>query len=321
MLRTSLIFAILFAFALLSNLNASEQGTRFLRNPDVGPEQIAFVHANDIWLVSREGGNAFRLTSGQGEENHPAFSPDGQWIAFTGQYGGNSDVYVVSVKGGEPKRLTWHPGADIVQGWTPDGQIMFQSGRAGQPTRLWQFYQVSPEGGFPHPIALPQAYDGEMSADGKWIAYQEIGLWDPEWRNYRGGQAQPIGIVSTDNWERMIPPWEGERHLSPVWLDGVVYYISERDYAANVWSFNPKTKEHRQMTRHADFDVKSLGAGNGVLVYEQAGYLHVLNPSKGEPRRLVVDVARDMTWSRPRWEEISADSLQNAQLSPTGKRA
>ena len=321
MLRTSLIFALLFAFALLSNLNASEQGTRFLRNPDVGPEQIAFVHANDIWLVSREGGNAFRLTSGQGEENHPAFSPDGQWIAFTGQYGGNSDVYVVSVKGGEPKRLTWHPGADIVQGWTPDGQIMFQSGRAGQPTRLWQFYQVSPDGGFPHPIALPQAYDGEMSADGKWIAYQEIGLWDPEWRNYRGGQAQPIGIVSTDNWERMIPPWEGERHLSPVWLDGVVYYISERDYAANVWSFNPKTKEHRQMTRHADFDVKSLGAGNGVLVYEQAGYLHVLNPSNGEPRRLVVDVARDMTWSRPRWEEISADSLQNAQLSPTGKRA
>lgn len=321
MLRASLIFSLLFAFSISPDLNASEQGTRFLRNPDVGPEQIAFVHANDIWLVSRAGGNAFRLTSGQGEENHPAFSPDGQWIAFTGQYGGNSDVYVVSAKGGEPKRLTWHPGADIVQGWTPDGQIMFQSGRAGQPTRLWQFYQVSPEGGFPHPIALPQAYDGEMSADGKWIAYQEISLWDPEWRNYRGGQAQPIGIVSTDNWERMTPPWEGERHLSPVWLDGVVYYISERDYAANIWSFNPQTKEHRQMTRHADFDVKSLGAGNGVLVYEQAGYLHVLNPNNGDTRRLVVDVARDMTWSRPRWEEISADSLQNAQLSPTGKRA
>ncbi|MEM7457521.1 MAG: PDZ domain-containing protein [Planctomycetota bacterium] len=292
-----------------------------LRDPDVGPENIAFVHADDIWLVGREGGNAIRITAGEGRESDPVFSPDGKYIAFTGQYGGNSDVYVVEAGGGEPVQLTWHPGEDVVQGWTADGKIMFRSGRNGQPTRLWQFFTVPVEGGLPQPLAVPQSYHGEMSADGQWLAYQEIGLWDPEWRNYRGGQAQPVSIVSTSSYDRITPPWEGERHLAPVWLDGVVYYLSERDYAANVWSFNPANQEHRQHTTHADFDVKSIGAGHGVVVYEQAGYLHELNPATGEQRQLEVNIARDMNQARPRWEDVEAGDLRDARLSPTGKRA
>jgi tricorn protease len=199
---------------------AAAQGTRLLRDPDVGPNHIVFVHANDLWLVDRDGGDALRLTAGEGAETGPAFSPDGRWIAFTGEYGGNTDVFVVPATGGEPQRLTWHPGADVAQGWTPDGQLLFQSSRYGQPTRLWQFYTVPVSGGMPRPLALPQGYQGEMSADGDWLAYQEIGYWDPEWRNYRGGQAQPVSVVSTETWERRTPPWDGERQMAPVWMDG-----------------------------------------------------------------------------------------------------
>lgn len=297
------------------------QGTRLLRDPDVSKDKIVFVHANDLWTVDRSGGNAMRLTSDEGRESDPVFAPDGKSIAFTAQYAGNTDVYVVDANGGQPKRLTWHPGADVVQGWTPDGEILFQSGRRGQPTKLWQFYTIPVTGGFPKKLPLPQAFHGEMSADGKHIAYQEISFWDPEWRNYRGGQAQAINIVSTESWERTTPPWDGERHMAPVWLDGVVYYLSERDYAANVWSFNPETEEHRQLTKHADFDAKSIGAGDGVVVYEQAGYLHELDPKTGESKQLEINVARDLTFVRPRWEEVSARSIRDVRLSPTGKRA
>ncbi|KPK62235.1 MAG: protease [Gemmatimonas sp. SG8_38_2] len=300
---------------------AAAQGTRMLRDPDVGPEHIVFVHANDLWLVGRDGGDAVRLTSSEGGETDPVFSPDGRWIAFSGQYGGNTDVYVVPATGGEPQRLTWHPGADVVQGWTPDGKILFQSGRQGQPTRLWTFYTVSTDGGLSEPLALPQAYQGEMSADGNWLAYQEIGYWDPEWRNYRGGQAQPVSVVSTESWERFTPPWEGERQMAPVWLDGVVYYMSERDWASNVWSWDRRTGEEKQLTFHEDFDVKSLGAGYGVVVYEQAGYLHELNPATGATRQLEIRVAGDLNWARPRWEEVPPAQLRDARLSPTGKRA
>jgi tricorn protease len=292
-----------------------------LRDPDVGPNHIVFVHANDIWLTGRDGGDALRLTSSDGAETGPAFSPDGRWIAFTGQYGGNTDVFLIPATGGDPRRLTWHPGADVVQGWTPDGRILFQSSRGGQPTRLWQFYAVGIDGGFPQMLALPQAYQGEMSADGNWIAYQEIGYWDPEWRNYRGGQAQPVSVVSTSDWERSTPPWDGERHMAPVWLEGVIYYMSERDWASNVWSWNPSTNQETQLTFHADFDVKSLGAGQGVVVYEQGGYLHELNPATAATQQLVINVARDLNWARPRWEEVPATGLRDARLSATGKRA
>ncbi len=304
-----------------SSAAAQDRGSRFLRQPDVSAGGIAFVHANDLWRVNRDGGEAIRLTSSDGAETDPAFSPDGRWIAFSGQYGGNTDVYVIPATGGQPQRLTWHPGADVVQGWTPDGEVLFQSGRTGQPTKLWQFFTVPVEGGLPKALALPQAYLGQMSADGRMIAYQEIGYWDPEWRNYRGGQAQPISIVSTATWERMTPPWEGERQMDPVWMDGVVIYMSERDYASNIWSFDPATGTEKQLTFHSDFDVKSVGAGDGMVVYEQAGFLHALDLASGQTRQLVIHVAGDFNWARSRWEDIPAGRLGNPRLSPTGKRA
>jgi len=127
--------------------------------------------------------------------------------------------------------------------------------------------------------------------------------------------------VSTTTNERITPPWEGERHLAPVWLDDRVFYMSERDYAANVWSFDPATGVETQHTHHADFDVKSLGAGDGVVVYEQAGYLHELDPATNQTRRLDISAEGDQNWAIPRWEDVPATQLRDARLSPTGKRA
>ncbi|MDX1648133.1 MAG: PDZ domain-containing protein [Longimicrobiales bacterium] len=297
------------------------QDTRFLRQPAVSATQIVFHHADDLWTVARAGGEARRLTSALGSETDPAFSPDGRRIAFTGEYGGNQDVYVVQAEGGQPRRLTWHPGDDVVQGWTSEGDILFRSGRAGVPTRLWTFYAVSPDGGFPRSLPIHQAYQGEMSQDGAYLAYQEIGFWDPEWRNYRGGQAQPVRVVSLGTLELQTPSWEGERHLDPTWMDGVVYYMSERDWASNVWAYDPRTGEERQLTFHTDFDVKSLDAGHGVVVYEQAGYLHELDPGTGRTKALDISVRGDQNWARTRWEEVEGDRLENARLSPSGRRA
>lgn len=320
------IFGLSFTFLLLGitlcGQNAEAQGTRILRSPAVSEKAIAFVHANDIWVVSRIGGDARRLTSALGGETNPHFSPDGRFIAFTAQYGGGSDVYVVPSDGGQPRRLTWHPGRDTAMGWTPDGKnVLFQSGREGYPTASSKFFTVPVEGGFPKALPIPRAYDGRISRDGRFIAYQEVGFWDPEWRNYRGGQAQPISIVSLKDYKREIPPWEGERQMNPSWMDGVVYYISERDYAANVWSWDPKTKAEKQLTFHADFDVKSLGTGGGAVVYEQGGWLYELNPETGKSRRLEIRVAADQNWARPRWEDVPSARLRDARLSPTGKRA
>lgn len=298
------------------------QGTMLLRQPTISNTHIAFVYANDLWIVDRNGGDATRLTSNIGGETNPHFSPDGNMIAFSGQYDGNQDVYVIPSKGGEPRRLTWHPSGDNVSGWTPEGEILFSSGRKGHATQESKFFTVSPEGGHPKELPIPRAVNGEVSSDGKMIAYQQISFWDPEWRNYRGGQAKPIWIVDLKNYNlKETPRTDGERHTSPVWLDGIVYYLSERDFANNIWSFNPRTNEEKQLTFHADFDVKNLDSGGGMIVYEQGGYLHLLNPADGSTQRLTVNVAGDMNWGRPRWVNASPNQLLNAQISPTGKRA
>ncbi|MFO7998688.1 MAG: PDZ domain-containing protein [Bacteroidales bacterium] len=302
---------------------ASAQGTRLLRQPAISDTHIVFVYANDLWAVERGGDDAWRLTSNEGAETLPHFSPDGQWIAFTAQYDGNTDVYVMPVQGGQPERLTWHPGADRVSGWTPDGtHVIFVSGREGVPTRESRFFKVPREGGFPEPLPVPRAEGGQMSADGRYMAYQEIGFWDPEWRNYRGGQAKPIWILDLEDHSLVATSQaDGERHMKPIWHGDKVFFISERDYAANIWSFDPASGELEQETFHVDFDVKNLNSGGDVIVYEQGGGLHVLDPGNGTREPLVIHVRGDFHWSRDRWEDVGPTALQNPSLSPTGKRA
>lgn len=261
--------SILSLTALLLSISAFPQGTMLLRQPTISNTDIVFVYANDLWIVGKDGGDARRLTSNEGAESNPHFSPDGKLIAFTAQYDGNTDVYMIPTEGGQPQRLTWHPGADQVTGWTPDGkEILFASSREAVPTLESKIFKINKNGGMEEALEIPRAVAGEISEDGKYIAYQQIGFWDPEWRNYRGGQAKPIWIVDLKNYSlKMTPQTDNERHTDPVWLNNVVYFLSERDYANNVWSFNPANNELKQQTFHTDFDAKSLDAGGGQIVY------------------------------------------------------
>ena len=316
-MRTPFFFLI----GILGNLVFS-QGTQLLRQPTLSNDAVVFVYANDLWKAPLSGGQAIRLTSNEGYELSPHFSPDGSMIAFTAQYGGNFDVYVIPSKGGEPKRLTWHSAGDFVQGWTPEGDVLFRSGREGHPTQTNKFYSVSLEGGLPIAIDIPRAAFGEISPNGKHIAYVPITFWDPEWRNYRGGQAMPVWIVDmqTKSLQR-TPQLTQERHLDPVWYKNKVFYLSERDYASNIWSYDPVTQQEQQHTFHKKFDVKSLDAGPSGIVYEQGGYLHLLNPATNNSQQLSITVQGDMSFSRTRWENVAGRNLSNPNLSPSGKRA
>ncbi len=314
---------ILFSITLWIAAPLFSQGTMLLRDPSVSESHIVFVHANDLWVVDRDGGDAQRLTTAEGAEVNPRISPDGEWVAFTGQYDGSTDVYIVPIIGGEPIRLTWHPGADIVQDWTPDGEhVIFRSAREGYPTANTKFFKVSVDGGTPEALPVPFGFTGSISPDGTKMAYQPYQFWDPEWRNYRGGQAQPIWIFDMETHEfDQTPRTDRERHTAPVWIDDTIYYLSERDYANNVWSYNITTGEEQQLTFHADFDVKNLAAAEDILVYEQGGYLHQLNPETGESTQLEIYARGDLNWARARYSDVSPTQLTNARLSPTGQRA
>src|SRR5215208_584020 len=142
-----------------------------MQKPTISRTQIAFAYAGDLWTVSREGGSAERITTGAGTETDPIFSPDGNWIVFTGEYDGNVDVYVVAATGGVPRRLTYHPGPDAALGWTPDGkQVLFRSPRNSY-SGFNRLFTMPVEGGYPTEIALPMGQEAAYSPDGQRLAY------------------------------------------------------------------------------------------------------------------------------------------------------
>jgi tricorn protease len=309
--------------SLAGSMRVVAQGdtTRMLRSPSVSATHIAFAYAQNIWVVERAGGIARRLTSFQGQTSNPKFSPDGRAIAFSGDYAGNIDVYTVPVEGGEPMRLTWHPGADVVQGWTPDGaRVLFTSGRATRaPSAAPRFWTVPAKGGIEEPLPLPRGYQGKISPDGTRIAYRMNTSWDEERRNYRGGQNRPIWIVDLKTFDLVSPPWTDSKDVDPVWLGHTVYFISDRDGVANVWSYNTATRELAQQTRFKDFDVKALDAGGGAIAFEQGGFIHTLDPKAGRAQMVPIKAAGDFPWMMPRFEDVTG-RMTSLSLSPTGRR-
>ena len=309
-----------FSFAVAQAQTTTAQ-TRLLRMPTVSATQIAFAYANNIWTVPRAGGSARRLTSFQGQALNPHFSPDGKWIAFSGEYAGNLDVYVVTAEGGEPRRLTWHPGGDVVQGWTADGSaILFSSGRATwAPGGSPRFWTVPAGGGVEEAMPLPRAFQGKISADGAHVAYRMNNSWDEERRNYRGGQNRPIWIVDLKTYDLVSPPWTDSKDVDPVWMGDAVYFISDRDGVANIWSFDTGAKKLSQVTKFKDFDVKTIDSGAGAIVFEQAGYVHELDPKSGREHVVNINAAGDFPWMMPNWSDVT-NRMTNISLSPTGKR-
>jgi len=314
---------------LLTSIPAYSQGTRLLRHPTVSRDQIAFEYAGDLWLVARSGGQARRITSTQGLEIEPHFSPDGTQIAFTATVAGNTDVYVVPAGGGNPKRLTYHPGNDRVRGWTPDGRrVVFASARISAPqqayTKLWT---IGLDGGLPEQIPMPRAFSAAYSPDGRRIAYEEFQTaFIPDWyeasmwRHYRGGRTHPISVMNLADHSVEKLPWNNSNDAEPMWIGNTIYFLSDRNHTANLFAYRTDTKQVTQLTQHDDFDIMTASAGADAIVYEQAGYLHLVDAKSGKSTRLNIEVTGDLPWTRPQFKKV-ASMIRNYTLSPTGVRA
>jgi tricorn protease len=327
-LRRSICFVFIVVLVFLVQSFAVAEGvdindTRLLAQPAISKSHIAFIYAGDLWAADLDGKNVRRLTADEGLEANPQFSPDGSLIAFTAQYDGNLDVYVVPVAGGVPTRLTWHPGADVVQGFTPDGSgVLFTSARAVFTGRYTQLFTVPVKGGIEEPLKLPNAFEATYSPDGSRLAYNPIGPAFLEWKHYRGGMASTIWLYNFgDNATEKLPQPEGRANdVDPMWVGDTIYFRSDRNGEFNIFSYSLKSKAIKQVTDHRDFPVLSASAGAGQIIYEQAGYLHILDPKSGRSTKLTVGVSADLPETRPRFVK-GARYIRNAELSPTGARA
>ena len=326
MVRTSVRLFVFFALVLTGGATTIARvdvtDTRMLAQPATSATHVAFVYAGDLWIAKHDGTDVRRLTSDDGVESNAAFSPDGRRIAFTAQYEGNADVYVVPVEGGVPTRLTWHPGADVVQAFTPDGSaVMFTSGRAVFTNRYTQLFKVPVTGGIEEPLPIPNVARAAPGPLGL-IAYNPIAPRFMQWKEYRGGTVSRIWIYDPQGKElaKIPQPETRSNDVDAMWVGNLIYFRSDRSGEFNLFSYDPRSKAVRQLTRHSDFPILYASSGGNRIVFERGGYLYLFDPANSRETRLKIGVTADLPDTRPRFAS-GARWIRNAAISPTGVRA
>jgi tricorn protease len=333
MSRTQKLMAVwLLSFAAACLAQELPEG-RLMRFPDIYQDKIAFSYGGDLWLVASAGGVARRITTHRGLELFPKFSPDGKWIAFTGQYDGNFNVYVIPAEGGEPKQLTFLPDAAVVSermgpnnmviDWFPDSKrILFLSRRDTFNTWFGRLFSVSIDGGLPERLPIDRGGLTSFSPDGTKIAYNRIFRNFRTWKRYTGGMAQDIGIYDFKNqtYERLTDYPGTDTY--PMWHGDTIYFGSDRgpEKRMNLCSYSLKTKQTRQLTDFKDFDVNWPSLGPDSIVFENGGYLYVFDLKTEKARKLTISLPGDRDLMRKRWATVSK-LITDFDVSPDGKRA
>ena len=293
-----------------------------LRNPSLSQDKIAFLYADDVWTVSRQGGAAERLTSVSDVVAGPFFSPDGTRIAYTARLHGGADVYVVPVTGGIPLRITWHPVGSAVVGWSPDGKdVLIASGQASPRHYLRLFRQHADGTGVPEALPLPAGFQGSFSPDGESLAYEPVTKWEEAWKKYYGGQTTPIWIVNLKTLDLEKVPRENSNDSWPVWVGASVYFLSDRNGPISLFRYDTGSKQVSQVEPNKGYDLKSLQAGPGGLVYEQFGSIHLVDTTTNADQPVSIQIDGELANLEPHRALLTPDEIQNANLSPTGARA
>ena len=310
------------------------QEGRLLRFPDIYKDQVVFMYGGDLWLASSSGGVARRITTHPGRELFPKFSPDGQWIAFTGQYDGNFNVYVMPAQGGQPKQLTFYQGSahplsdrmgihNEVVTWTPGSKrILFLSRRDASNGWTKRAFSVSIDGGLPEPLPVTEGGLTSFSPDGTKIAYNQIFRNFRTWKRYTGGLAQAISIYDLKNNTVEEVPHTDWTDTFPMWHGNTIYFTSDRgpEHRLNLYSYDLTAKQVEQLTQFTDFDIMWPSLGPDAIVFENAGYLYTFDFQSKQPKKLTIDVPGERDQSMKHWASVSKQ-ITDFDVSPDGNRA
>jgi tricorn protease len=305
--------------------------TKLLRFPDIQGDKVVFSYGGDLWTSPAAGGTATRLTAHPGLEVFAKFSPDGKWLAFTGQYDGDEQVYVMPAAGGAPRQLTFYPARgpmpprwgydNQVYGWSNDGKrVLFRSLRDGWFPGFSRLYQVSMEGGPSEPLPMPESGAGSFSPGGNQMVYSPRARDFRTEKRYSGGQANQLYIFDVETYaSKKIS--EGERaSRDPMWIGDSIFYDSDRDGHFNLYHYDTKSGKTSQVTFSKVWDVRWPSTDKqSRIVYELHGGLEIYDVKSKRTTPISITVPDDGLARRP--ARVSAGTLvESGALSPKGER-
>ncbi len=327
-------FRFIFSFLLLfSIVTYSQEEARLLRFPAIHGNQIVFSYAGDLYTVSASGGTARKLTNDEeGYEMFARFSPDGKWIAFTGQYDGNTEVYLIPSEGGVPKRLSYTPTLsrddvsdrmgpnNIVMGWRDNDNIILRSRWKDFNDFNGQLYLQPVDGGMLEQLPFPRGGFCSYSPDKKKLAYNRIFREFRTWKRYRGGMADDIWIYDFDSKKIENVTNNPAQDIIPMWYKDKIYFLSDRDSRMNLFVYDLTTKETKKLTNFTDFDIKFPSLGDNAIVFENGGYIYKFDLATNKVEKVTIYLNEDFVSGRGGLKDVSKE-ISNYEISPDGNRA
>ncbi|MCD6354450.1 MAG: PD40 domain-containing protein, partial [Prolixibacteraceae bacterium] len=324
------IVSVLFFAGILSNGFAASEA-RLMRFPDINNNLVAFVYADDIWTVNANGGEARHLTTQEGMELFPKISPDGKWIAFSGEYSGTRQIFVIPAEGGSPKQLTFYNSVGLMPprggfdgitlDWTPDSKnILIRANRTPFGQRNGKYFLVNIDGGLEKPLPIVNGGIAALSPDAKKICFPPVDREFRSWKRYKGGRATELWIYNLENnTSEQMTHFAGSDQW-PVWDKNTIYFTSDRDLKFNLYSYNTQTKATEQLTHFTDYDITWPSGSNGQLIFEKGGYLFKMNLATKEVEKIPVQINFDNPNLFPYFKNVKGN-IHSYSVSPTGKRA
>ncbi len=312
---------MLIGIVVFFGITNGENEARFMKSPDIKGDKIVFSYEGDLWLTTTEGGAARRITNAPGIENTPKFSPDGKWIAFSGNYDGSANVYVIPAEGGEPVRVTYQPGTPLVVCWTPDGErIVYRSLVENYIGRDPNLYFVNKNGSAPERLPIDRGRLCSFSADGKRMLYQRRGNEENYWKRYKGGQYPDIWMYDfTTAAFTPISDYVG-KNVYPMWIGDMMYFVSDRtNGVSNLYKENLTTKKIDAITAYNDVDVMMPSTDGKTIVFLQDGFIHLLNVASGEVKKVSVQCPSDR-WTIRQKSINPKEYIQGVNASNDGKK-
>lgn len=308
---------------------------RLLRFPAVHDHRIVFGYAGDLYTVADQGGVARRLTSDpKGYECFPRFSPDGLWVAFTGQYDGNTEVYVMPSDGGEPRRLTYTATLErddvsdrmgpnnIVMTWRDNETVVYRSRRTQWNPFKGELTLARLSGGIPETLPLPRGGWCSFSPDGKKLAYNRVFREFRTWKRYLGGQADDLWLYDFKSHQTSRITQDPAQDMFPMWTGDKLYFVSERgeNHQANLWVHEFPSGQERQVTHFIDYAVKFPSIGDNAIVFENGGFIYRLDLATEKAVQVPIEIREDLASGRT--ERVDASKhIYGWDLAPDGARA
>ena len=307
----------LIPLGICASLLLGQQNKGYYQYPAIHGDTLIFTSEGDLWTVGVQGGTARRLTSHPGEETQAAFSPDGKTIAFSANYEGPTEVYTMPAIGGLPARRTFDGGA-LVVGWTPDGKILYSTRRFSTLPDA-QLATID-AGNRIELIPLSQASQGAYDAKGTALYFTRLPFQGSQAKRYQGGTAQNLWkYVSGREAVPLTADFAGTSK-DPMWWNGRVYFLSDRDGTMNLWSMDENGKSLRQHTSHQGWDMRDASLANGRIVYQMGADIRLYDIASAADKPVPIELSSDFDNLREHWIKTPIDYLTSVHVSPDGAR-